>query len=448
MEQPVISVGILTNNEIKFEFHGDYFVNQTKQIVNGRFKATIQNKVITVETENQILTSADEIIFTPTDFNSATFVLRDVIIGIGFHWEEKEKQSFQGQLKLIKQDDKLHAINIIPVENYLESVICSEMRATSSMELLKAHAIVSRSWLLAQLEKNKELKEKSVNYVTTLQTDEELIKWWDREDHKLFDVCADDHCQRYQGIAKIYTEAAKNAVNDTAGIVITNKGKVCDARFSKCCGGISENFDLVWEPEFKDYLQAVVDWKHTPDEFELDLTNEDAATKWILDTPPAFCNTDDESALSQVLQEYDKNTTPDFYRWEVKYTQEEISQLINKKIDIDFGNIIDLIPVERGKSGRLIKLKIVGTKKTLTIGKELLIRKALSPTHLFSSAFVVFKKYNSDNNVPSEFIIKGAGWGHGVGLCQIGAAMMAEMGYKFDEILYHYFKNIRIEKIY
>lgn len=448
MEQPVISVGILTNNEIKFEFHGDYFVNQTKQIVNGRFKATIQNKVITVETENQILTSADEIIFTPTDFNSATFVLRDVIIGIGFHWEEKEKQSFQGQLKLIKQDDKLHAINIIPVENYLESVICSEMRATSSMELLKAHAIVSRSWLLAQLEKNKELKEKSVNYVTTLQTDEELIKWWDREDHKLFDVCADDHCQRYQGIAKIYTEAAKNAVNDTAGIVITNKGKVCDARFSKCCGGISENFDLVWEPEFKDYLQAVVDWKHTPDEFELDLTNEDAATKWILDTPPAFCNTDDESALSQVLQEYDKNTTPDFYRWEVKYTQEEISQLINKKIDIDFGNIIDLIPVERGKSGRLIKLKIVGTKKTLTIGKELLIRKALSPTHLFSSAFVVFKKYNSDNNVPSEFIIKGAGWGHGVGLCQIGAAMMAEMGYKFDEILYHYFKNIKIEKIY
>ncbi|HOJ37336.1 MAG TPA: SpoIID/LytB domain-containing protein [Ignavibacteriales bacterium] len=448
MEQPVISVGILTNNEIKFEFHGDYFVNQTKQIVNGRFKATIQNKVITVETENQILTSADEIIFTPTDFNSATFVLRDVIIGIGFHWEEKEKQSFQGQLKLIKQDDKLHAINIIPVENYLESVICSEMRATSSMELLKAHAIVSRSWLLAQLEKNKELKEKSVNYVTTLQTDEELIKWWDREDHKLFDVCADDHCQRYQGIAKIYTEAAKNAVNDTAGIVITNKGKVCDARFSKCCGGISENFDLVWEPEFKDYLQAVVDWKHTPDEFELDLTNEDAATKWILDTPPAFCNTDDESALSQVLQEYDKNTTPDFYRWEVKYTQEEISQLINKKIDIDFGNIIDLIPVERGKSGRLIKLKIVGTKKTLTIGKELLIRKALSPTHLFSSAFVVFKKYNSDNNVPSEFIIKGAGWGHGVGLCQIGAAMMAEMGYKFDEILYHYFKNIKTEKIY
>ncbi len=448
MEQPVISVGILTNNEIKFEFHGDYFVNQTKQIVNGRFKATIQNKVITVETENQILTSADEIIFTPTDFNSATFVLRDVIIGIGFHWEEKEKQSFQGQLKLIKQDDKLHAINIIPVENYLESVICSEMRATSSMELLKAHAIVSRSWLLAQLEKNKELKEKSVNYVTTLQTDEELIKWWDREDHKLFDVCADDHCQRYQGIAKIYTEAAKKAVNDTAGIVITNKGKVCDARFSKCCGGISENFDLVWEPEFKDYLQAVVDWKHTPDEFELDLTNEDAATKWILDTPPAFCNTDDESALSQVLQEYDKNTTPDFYRWEVKYTQEEISQLINKKIDIDFGNIIDLIPVERGKSGRLIKLKIVGTKKTLTIGKELLIRKALSPTHLFSSAFVVFKKYNSDNNVPSEFIIKGAGWGHGVGLCQIGAAMMAEMGYKFDEILYHYFKNIKIEKIY
>lgn len=448
MEQPTITVGILANQEIIFEFHGDYYVNQTKQVVNGRLKATIQNKVITIETENQLLSGAEEIIFTPVDFNTATFVLKDVVIGIGFHWEEKEKQSFQGQLKIIKDGNTLHAINIIPVEKYLESVICSEMRATSSLELLKAHSIVSRSWLIAQLEKTKKLKQENVNYVTTIQTDEELIRWWDREDHKLFDVCADDHCQRYQGIAKIYTDAAKKAVNDTAGIVITHNGEVCDARFSKSCGGISENFDLVWEPNYKDYLQSIVDWKHIPDEYDMDLTNEEAATKWILDNPPAFCNTNDENVLSQVLQEYDKNTTPDFYRWEVKYTQEELSELIKKKIDIDFGQIIDLIPVERGKSGRIIKLKIVGTKKTLTIGKELLIRKALSPSHLFSSAFVVFKKHNNNSEIPDEFILKGAGWGHGVGMCQIGAALMAEMGYKFDEILYHYFKNVKIEKIY
>jgi SpoIID/LytB domain protein len=448
MEQPLISVGILQGEKVKFELYGEFYINNTNQSIKGKFEASIQNKVIVIESENTMLTSPDEIIFTPKDFNQNSFVLRDVVIGIGFHWEEKEKQSFQGQLKILKDGDILHAINIIGVEHYLESVICSEMRATSSIDLLKAHAIVSRSWLLAQLEKNKKLKEKKENYVTTYQTDDTLIKWWDREDHELFDVCADDHCQRYQGIAKIYTDAAQKAVRNTAGIVITSNGEICDARFSKSCGGISENFEHVWEPVKKDYLLSIVDWKHIPDEYDLDLTKEDNAEKWILSNPPAFCNTNDENVLSQVLQEYDKNTTPDFFRWEVKYSQNELSNLIHKKIDIDFGQIIDLIPLERGKSGRIIKLKIVGTQKTLTIGKELLIRKALSPTHLYSSAFVVLKKKKQDSHIPEEFVIKGAGWGHGVGMCQIGAALMAELGYKFDEILYHYFKNIRIEKIY
>jgi len=318
------------------------------------------------------------------------------------------------------------------------------MSATSSIELLKAHAIISRSWLLAQMEKRKKISNQK--YTSEIINEKEIIKWYDREDHVLYDVCADDHCQRYQGVTKLFAHNAEDAVQETKGSVLMYNNNICDARFSKSCGGISESFENVWENVEHPYLQSIIDYKFEPDEYETDLRKEDAAVKWITSSPPAFCNTADEKILEQVLNNYDRKTK-DFYRWKIEYTQKELSKLIKEKSDIDFGEIVDLIPIERGYSGRLIKLKIIGTNKTLTIGKELEIRKVLSTSHLYSSAFVI-EKEDIINNIPQKFILIGAGWGHGVGLCQIGAAVMGEMGYRFDEILLHYFKNAQIKKIY
>ena len=443
-EEPYISVGILTERKIRFELYGDFSVAGSKDSFSGVYTAELKNDRIVCKSSKHEIEGFNQLEFIPSDPISESFLLRDVVIGSKFHWERKEKQRFIYSLLLVKSGDNIVAINHIPLERYLTSVISSEMSAKSSIELLKAQAVIARSWVLAQIARSEQLKETSETHETSLELKDELIKWYDREDHNLFDVCADDHCQRFQGVTKIISDASFKAVEQTKGIVLLSGGIVCDARYSKCCGGMTESFENVWEPVKHPYLMSVVDYKFEPENFKFDFSDEINSEKWISSNPPSFCNTSDRKILSHILVDYDRETK-DFFRWKVEYSQDELSSLIKEKSGIDFGNIIDLIPVERGDSARLVKLKIVGTKKTLTIGKELEIRRLLSKTHLYSSAFIVKK---TGKNIPEKFILYGAGWGHGVGLCQIGAAVMAEMGYNFDEILLHYFRNSELKKIY
>lgn len=443
MNQPTLKVGIMYEPEIRFVLNGYHMLRETGEIMNGPQTVVFSEGKIVL---NGVPVKSANVVLNPVDPKTASFDLLDVTIGIHFHWERKENQRFKGSLCIIVENEKLTAINDIPLEDYLESVISSEMSATSSIELLKAHAVISRSWLLAQVIKGKELKQSAKKYNPVAETTTEYIRWYDREDHVNFDVCADDHCQRYQGITRQTSELVRQAITETFGLTLMHNDKVCDARFSKSCGGVAETFENVWEPEVHPYLQAIVDNPQNPEGFDLDLTNENAAEKWIRNAPEAFCNTHDKQVLSQVLNDYDQETT-DFYRWKVTYSQQVIAELIARKSGRDFGAIIDLIPVERGKSGRLKKLQIVGSKLQLIIGKELQIRKTLSESHLYSSAFVV-DKLIVQNGIPQEFVLTGAGWGHGVGLCQIGAAVMGEKGYAFDEILMHYFRGAELEKLY
>ena len=444
--EPLISVGVLNDTKIKFELYGDFSSYGFKHFFSGRFEAELVDDRIICKSDKDKIEITDEIIFEPQDPDSESFLIRDVVIGVKFHWERKEKQRFTHSLKLIKDNGKITVINIVPIEKYLMSVISSEMSAKCSMQMLKATAVVSRSWLLAQIEKSKQIKSEHTNYKSGFQSEEELIKWYDREDHKLFDVCADDHCQRYQGVTKMTSDAVRTAVEQTYGVVLLEDQKILDARFSKSCGGISEAFENVWEPVKHPSLSSIYDYKFIGDELDDDFTKEENAVKWIKANPPAFCNTSDPKILNQILLDYDQETK-DFYRWKVELNQADISDVIKRKSGIDFGKIIDLIPIERGFSARLVKLKIVGTYKTLTIGKELEIRRTFSETHLYSSAFFI-EKLGDVNGVPEKFILHGAGWGHGVGLCQIGAAVMAEQGYQFDEIAIHYFKGAELKKIY
>ena len=445
MQEPVITVGILSGKEIGFSFPKEFISSDGIAICGIQQAVYRKGKICWQEKEY------DELSFTPQQDTSSFFELQDVTIGINFHWERKEVQRFKGELKIIVEDDRLTAINIIPIEDYLTSVISSEMSATASLELLKAHAVISRSWLLNKLKvANGKLKvimhpDNTANFeLSTLPS--QLIKWYDHEAHKNFDVCADDHCQRYQGITRTSTPQAIEAVFATRGEVLMYEEEICDARFSKCCGGAFEEFQNCWENVKHPYLIGQRDRKT---ETRLpDLTKEAEADKWIRTSPAAFCNTHNKQVLSQVLNNYDQETT-DFYRWRVCYSQQELSELIHKRSGIEFGKIIDLIPVERGTSGRLVRLKIVGTLRTLIIGKELEIRRTLSSSHLYSSAFVVDKEYKEDEKeIPSRFILTGSGWGHGVGLCQIGAAVMGEQGYKYKEILSHYYPGSAIEQQY
>ena len=444
--EPLISVGILSDTKIKFELYGDFSSYGFKNFFSGRFEAELVNDRIVCKGDTSKIEITDEIIFEPQEPNNESFIIKDVVIGVKFHWERKEKQRFTHSLKLIKDNGKITVINIIPIEKYLMSVISSEMSAKCSMQMLEATAIVSRSWLLAQIEKSKTIKSEHKNYISATQSEEELIKWYDREDHRLFDVCADDHCQRYQGVTKMTSDIVRNAVEQTIGVVLLEDGKILDARFSKSCGGISESFENVWEPVKHPSLSTIYDYKFIADDFDDDFSKERNAEKWIRANPPAFCNTTDPKILNQILLDYDQETK-DFYRWKVEFTQGELSDLIKRKSGIDFGLIKDLVPIERGFSSRLVKLKIVGTKKTLIIGKELEIRRTLSESHLYSSAFIV-EKFGDVDGIPEKFSLLGAGWGHGVGLCQIGAAVMAEQGYQFDEIAIHYFKGANLKKIY
>ena len=437
MSQPVVNVGIMSVEELKFSFSGEYntgyetvTADQTARAVDGK-----------VEWNGNLY---DELIFVPKDAANH-FTLRDVTIGVNFHWERLEDQQFAGSLRLINEHGKVTAVNIIGVEDYLLSVISSEMSATASLELLKAHAVISRSWLLAQIEKNKNIVDSGEKYCACTETEGELVRWFDREDHVNFDVCADDHCQRYQGITRQTTKRVAEAIKATWGEVLYSDGKLCDARFSKSCGGVYEEFENCWEPVHHSYLAARRDSENEMD-FP-DLRVEENAREWILSRPDAFCGTTDKDILSQVLNNYDQETT-DFYRWKVEYTQDEISELVHRRSGTDYGKIIDLIPVERGTSGRLFRLKIVGTKLTKIIGKELEIRRTLSPSHLYSSAFIVEKGKVDEKGLPETFTLYGAGWGHGVGLCQIGAAVMGSRGYNYRQILLHYFIGAEIRPLY
>jgi SpoIID/LytB domain protein len=410
MNIPTIEVGVMSAKSIEFQ-------------LNGRFR---------------IQSLDDSVVMEPVSEDDASFELHHVTIGVQFHWEREETQRFKGKLKIYSENGMMTAVNILSLEDYLLSVISSEMSATSSLELLKAHAVISRSWLLAQIEKGKQLKD--ANYKTLIRNEEGYIRWYDREDHSRFDVCADDHCQRYQGITKVSVPQVYEALKATSGEVLLYDNKICDARFYKCCGGITEKFENVWEPTIHPYLTKVIDNDKITTGYNTDLTNEENARAWILGNPPAFCNTHDKEVLSQVLNDYDQETR-DFYRWQITLTQTEIKDLLFRKVGIDVGDVLDLIPVERGVSGRIIRLKIAGSKRTIVIGKELEIRKALSESHLYSSAFIVEKENDS-------FILKGAGWGHGVGLCQIGAAIMGAKDYSYQEILSHYFPHAEVKKIY
>lgn len=434
--EPKVSVGIMFEPQIVFVLGGEY-LSEGKSY-SGEQRLFVSNGKVSFNGNLY-----DELLFEPVKAES-TFELKDVTIGINFHWERKENQSFSGSVKFIVEDGKITAVNVLSVEDYLTSVISSEMSATASLELLKAHAVISRSWLLAQIQKNKEIVESKQEYSTMVVTEDELVRWYDREDHTRFDICADDHCQRYQGVTRASTSIVRDAIAQTRGLLLMSDGKICDARYSKSCGGAFEEFQYCWEDIKYPYL---VKQRDSKTETELpDLTIEEEAEKWILSSPESFCNTTDKEILSQVLNHYDQETV-NFYRWTQEYSQKELSALILKRSGVDYGDILDLIPVERGTSGRLVKLKIVGTKKTKTIGKELEIRRTLSESHLYSSAFVV-ERVGNENGVPQKFVLKGAGWGHGVGLCQIGAAVMGEKGYKFDEILLHYFVGASLEKLY
>ncbi len=404
-EQPNVTVGIVSAEKIVFSLNAPYTAKG----------ATIEGKQFVEFSEGGILWNGNqyrELTFKPSS-PEASFSLFDVTIGVNFHWERRETQVFLGTLRLKVESDKIVAINELPVEQYLASVISSEMKATAGIELLKAHAVISRSWLLAQMRRREENKQQKDGFFSFVKKDDELIRWYDREDHTLFDVCADDHCQRYQGITKQTSQAVEQALKATYGQILCYGDEICDARFSKCCGGVTEEFQYCWEDTPKPYLVSVKD---------------------------PFCNTNDKAILSQVLNDYDLETN-DFYRWQVEYSAKELTKLVNEKLKDDFGEVVDLVPVERGKSGRIWKLKIVGTKKTLTIGKELEIRRVLSESHLYSSAFEVEK-------TATGFRLKGRGWGHGVGLCQIGAAVMGQKGYNYNEILLHYYQGAEVKKIY
>lgn len=438
-KQPDVTVGIVSAQKIHFSLNKPYLAKGEK----------VLGEQVVEFSEGGVLWNGNQysqLTFHPQSAD-ASFSLSDVTIGVNFHWERKETQTFLGTLRFVVESDKIVAINELPVEKYLESVISSEMSATSSLELLKAHAVISRSWLLAQMKKRREVAESGNNFFSFTKKEDTLIRWYDREDHTLFDVCADDHCQRYQGITKETSPHVAEAIRQTKGQILMDGEEICDARFSKCCGGITEEFQYCWEDTPKTYLTAVRDIALGVEHILPNLTNEEEAEKWIRFNPPAFCNTQDKKILSEVLNDYDQETV-NFYRWKETLSQEKLQQLIADKLKMDLGAILDMKAVERGKSGRISKLQIIGTEKTFTIGKELEIRRTLSDSHLLSSAFVVDKYDKDEQGVPQRFELIGAGWGHGVGLCQIGAAVMGEQGYHYDAILLHYYQGAEIKKLY
>ena len=413
-EQRQLSVGIFSAREVAFTFLQPFVLEG--RVYEGSHRACLYDGRISFAGGFY-----DEIVFTrlytpENGFDDAAFVLEDVTIGVDFHWQRKEAQQFAGSLKLIVEQEGVTAINVIGIEDYMRSVISSEMKSTASLEFLKAHSVISRSWLLAQIERRNECEKGRPDFV---ETDDRIIRWADREDHANFDVCADDHCQRYQGLSRVNSAKVDEVISATWGEILQYDGKVCDARFSKCCGGVTERFSTCWEERDYPYLAPV---KDAPD------GGRD------------FCDTQDETILSQVLNDYDLETQ-DFYKWRTVYDRKALSELILRRSGMDFGEIRELVPLKRGASGRIYELRIVGTRLTMTIGKELIIRRWLSESHLKSSAFDV--SYEGNN-----IVLDGRGWGHGVGLCQIGAAVMGAVGYDYKSILNHYFPGSKTVNIY
>lgn len=449
MEAPVINIGIVSEKALAFVFNTEYVHVETGAFLIGEQRALFVGGKIVFNGK-----LFNELFFEPTAPDSS-FDLKAVTIGVDFHWQRQEDQRFRGALNLVVGKEGMIAINQIDAEIYLKSVISSEMSATASKEFLKAHAVISRSWLLAQVE-NRLRPADRPTYPNPYRDPTQLIRWYDREDHTFFDVCADDHCQRYQGVTRVFTPAVEESVEETRGEILTDDERIADTRFSKCCGGVTEKFENCWEPVPHPYLRAVRDSNDALTEHREqahavaaplpDLTDEATAAAWIRTAPESFCQTTDSQILAQVLTAYDQETA-DFYRWKVTYTQKQLSDLIHRKSGMNFGEIIDLIPLERGSSGRIVRLKIVGSRQSFTIGKELEIRRTLSETHLYSSAFVVDRE-DFRQDIPGRFVLTGAGWGHGVGLCQIGAAVMGEKGYSYREILTHYFPQTTLEKRY
>lgn len=428
-KQATLSVGVVSLPSLAFRFRKPYSFGGKTYIGEG--SASVSGGKVLFDGGLY-----DEVVFRGVD-GDASFELREVTIGVDFHWNRRETQIFPGDLKLIVENGRVTAVNLVGIEDYLVSVISSEMSATCSLSLLKAHCIISRSWVLSQiLGRTGKGQVKDEPRAEVNEDAGEMIKWYDREDHANFDVCADDHCQRYYGLSRATTDTVRRAVRETWGLVLKYGGEICDARFSKCCGGVMEEFGTCWEPVNYGYLAKRRD---TPDENDFpDLAVEENAREWILSSPESFCNNTDPAILSQVMNGFDRETE-NFYRWTVEYSVDELSALVRERSGEDYGEILDLVPVARGASGRIWKLKIEGAKKTKIIGKELEIRRTLSKSHLYSSAFVVEKK-------DGKFILHGAGWGHGVGLCQIGAAVMGEKGYDFKAILAHYYPGSTIER--
>ena len=440
VNEPCVQVGIMTAPAVFLMLRGDYRCGG--ELVSGAVEVLLSEsgKLCWRGAEHE------ELDFEPVSVD-ATFDVDNVTIGVNFHWERRETQRFSGSIRLLSGTEGVTVVNVIGVESYLLSVISSEMSANASASLLRAHAVISRSWLLAQMRSTRHLVQPSDAACTDGCTacENEVVKWYDRDDHDRFDVCADDHCQRYQGILRQTTSAVADAVAATRGQVLMSGAYLCDARFSKCCGGAMELFENCWEPVNHPYLQARRD-SAEPDALP-DLTVEDNARQWILGTPEAYCNTSDPAVLSQVLNDYDRETA-DFYRWTVEYGQDQLSELLLRRSGIDFGRIIDLRPLARGSSGRIYRLEICGTLRTVTVGKELEIRKWLSESHLYSSAFIVERCDVGADGIPARFVIRGAGWGHGVGLCQIGAAVMGARGIAYDRILSHYFPGSSLYTLY
>lgn len=442
--QPILNVGIMTGTSIDFVLETSYHHNNN-MLAKGAYTIELKGSKFILQGGDIFIITEDEIALIPI-FRTNSFLLHGVTTGIQSHREIKPDQRFTGGIRFIRENGQIRVVNTIHLEDYLKSVISSEMSAHSSAELLKAHAVISRSWLLAQTEKKKLQAERSGHNISEHITEDEIIRWCDRKDHVGFDVCADDHCQRYHGITKNISTHASDAVNETIGEVLWSGDGIFDARFSQCCGGITESFENHPEALPKSYLTSVTDRKPLGTPPETDLKQEAEARHWIESTPEAFCHTKDPSILTQILPGSDQATT-DFYRWQIRYEQNELAELIKQRSGYDFGQIISLEALERGFSGRITRLRITGNKRTLIVGKELEIRKWLSPTYLCSSAFVVDIEGSTDT-VPMVFILKGAGWGHGMGLCQIGAAVMCEKGYSYKQILAHYYRITTLNKVY
>jgi len=441
-QEPCLAVGICEHEtEIRGALNGRFALPDGTAL-SGEFSVRPDHGTLVLTgSDGRELARAPEIRLAPE--GKATFTLRGVTIGINFHWERKEDQTFEGGLRLLAgAGGTLTAINEAGVEQYLKSVISSEMSAQAPLELLRAHAITSRSWLVAMLERQKRFKNVGGPARRGRESAEEIVRWYDREDHRDYDVCADDHCQRYQGITKIISATAEQAVRDTRGVFLVHGGEICDARYSKSCGGRSEVFASAWEDLAVPYLVTVSDAavEHPP------ICSEADAERWVHASPEAYCNTMDGSILRQVLPSFDQETT-DFYRWTVSYTQEELAALLHKRSGIDYGAIHGLEPLQRGPSGRIVRRRIVGSRRIVVVGKELEIRRWLSPSHLYSSAFVV-RTEGDEHGIPAKFTLRGAGWGHGVGFCQIGAAVMAAKGFQAENIVQHYFRGAELKKLY